>query len=130
MNAIINFFRKWLGINNDMENISKDMHMLLERCDQTSLNTFELFHALPFASGVLSLSAKIAAAITEPAGGIQANSFPAILTGIVLNARQGNSVMEVSGELSQDVRDALTKRGFVIEDSEGQHGKSVHILWT
>ena len=59
-----------------------------------------------------------------------ANDIVPILIGIVLNARQGNSVMEVNGELSQDVRDALTKRGFIIEDSEGQHGKSVHILWT
>jgi hypothetical protein len=130
MSKLINALRNWLGINKDMENISKDMHMLLERIDTTSLNTFELFHALPFASGILSVSAKMAAAITEPGGGIQANSLAAILTGIVLNARQGNSVMEVNGELSQDVRDALTKRGFVIEDSEGQHGKSVHILWT
>ena len=130
MNKIINVFRNWLGINKDVENISKDMHMLLERIDTNSLHTFELFHAVPFASGILSLSAKMAAAITEPAGGIQANSLAAILTGIVLNARQGNSVMEVTGELPQDIRDALTKRGFVIEDSEGQHGKSVHILWT
>lgn len=130
MNAIINFFRKRLGINNDMENISKDMHMLLERCDQTSLNLFELFHVIPFSAGILSLTAENAARLTQPGGGIEANSITAILTGILLNARQGNSVMEVNGELSDEVRKALTNRGFEIQDSEGEQGKFVHITWT
>jgi hypothetical protein len=84
---------------------------------------------MPFASAAISLTAKDAAMLTVPEG-IQANSLTAILMGILLNARQGKSLMEVTGELSTKVREVLEKRGFKIEDTEGTGGKVTHILWT
>jgi hypothetical protein len=124
-----NVFRKWLGINEDVEAIAADMNMLHERGQSTALQVFELFHAMPFASAAIGMTAKDAAMLTAP-DGIQANSLTAILMGILLNARQGNSVMQVVGELSDTVRATLEKRGFKVEDTEGTGGKVTHILWT
>jgi hypothetical protein len=124
-----NIFRNWLGINEDVQHIAADMNMLLERHESTALQVFELFHAMPFAAGAISLTAKDAARLTQP-NGIQANSLTAILMGILLHARQGQSLMQVTGILSDDVREALTKRGFKVEDTEGTGGKTTHILWT
>lgn len=124
-----NFFRKWLGINEDVEAIASDMNMLHDRGQATAMQVFELFHAMPFASAAISLTAKDAAMLTSPEG-IQANSLTAMLMGVLLNARQGNSVMQVTGEISPKVREILEKRGFKIEDTEGTGGKVTHILWT
>lgn len=124
-----NIFRNWLGINEDVQAIAADMNMLHERGQATALQVFELFHAMPFASAAISMTAKDAAMLTSPEG-IQANSLTAILMGILLNARQGNSVMQVTGELSEKVRTVLEKRGFKIENTEGTGGKVTHILWT
>jgi hypothetical protein len=123
-----NVFRNWLGINEDVQAIASDMNMLHDRNQSTALQVFELFHAMPFASAAIGLTAKDAAMLTSP-DGIQANSLTAILMGILLHARQGNSVMQVTGELSEHVREVLTKRGFKIEDTEGTGGKVTHILW-
>jgi hypothetical protein len=124
-----NIFRNWLGINEDVRAIAADMHMVHEHGQSTALQVFELFHAMPFASAAISMTAKDAAMLTSP-DGIQANSLTAILMGILLNARQGKSVMEVTGELSDHVRNTLIKRGFKVEDTEGTGGKTTHILWT
>ena len=124
-----NILRNWLGINEDVQAIASDMNMLHEHGQNTALQVFELFHAMPFASAAISMTAKDAAMLTAP-DGIQANSLTAMLMGILLNARQGRSLMEVTGELSADVRTALEKRGFKIEDTEGTGGKVTHILWT
>lgn len=124
-----NLLRKWLGINEDVHAIASDMNMLHERNQATALQVFELFHAMPFASAAISLTAKDAAMLTSP-DGIQANSLTAMLMGILLNARQGNSVMQVTGELSPAVRQTLERRGFKVEDTEGTGGKTTHILWT
>lgn len=124
-----NIFRNWLGINEDVRAIAADMHMVHEHGQSTALQVFELFHAMPFASAAISMTAKDAAMLTSPEG-IQANSLTAILMGILLNARQGKSVMEVTGDLSPKVREILEKRGFKIEDTEGTGGKTIHILWT
>ena len=124
-----NILRNWLGINEDVHAIASDMNMLHEHGQNTALQVFELFHAMPFASAAISMTAKDAAMLTSP-DGIQANSLTAMLMGILLNARQGRSLMEVTGELSADVRTALEKRGFKIEDTEGTGGKVTHILWT
>lgn len=124
-----NILRNWLGINEDVHAIASDMNMLHEHGQNTALQVFELFHAMPFASAAISMTAKDAAMLTAP-DGIQANSLTAMLMGILLNARQGRSLMEVTGELSADVRTALEKRGFEIEDTEGTGGKVTHILWT
>lgn len=124
-----NIFRNWLGLNEDVQAIASDMNMLHERQQATALQVFELFHAMPFASAAISLTAKDAAMLTSPEG-IQANSLTAILMGILLHARQGQSLMQVTGELPEKVRDILVKRGFKIEDTEGTGGKVTHILWT
>ena len=124
-----NIFRNWLGINEHVRAIAADMHMVHEHGQSTALQVFELFHAMPFASAAISMTAKDAAMLTSPEG-IHANSLTAILMGILLNARQGKSVMEVTGELSDHVRNTLIKRGFKVEDTEGTGGKTIHILWT
>ena len=124
-----NTLRNWLGINEDVEAIAKDMHMVHDHSQSIALQVFELFHAMPFASAAISMTAKDAAMLTAP-DGIQANSLTAILMGILLNARQGKSVMEVTGELPTSVRATLEKRGFKVEDTEGTGGKTTHILWT
>lgn len=124
-----NILRNWLGINEDVQAIAADMNMLHEHGQSTAFQVFELFHAMPFASAAISMTAKDAAMLTSP-DGIQANSLTAMLMGILLNARQGHSLMQVTGELSDEVRTALTKRGFRIEDTEGTGGKVTHILWT
>lgn len=124
-----NIFRNWLGLNEDVQAIASDMNMLHERQQATALQVFELFHAMPFASAAISLTAKDAAMLTSPEG-IQANSLTAILMGILLHARQGQSLMQVTGELPEKVRDILVKRGFKVEDTEGTGGKVTHILWT
>jgi hypothetical protein len=124
-----NIFRNWLGLNEDVQAIASDMNMLHERQQATALQVFELFHAMPFASAAISLTAKDAAMLTSPEG-IQANSLTAILMGILLHARQGQSLMQVTGELPEKVHEILVKRGFKIEDTEGTGGKVTHILWT
>lgn len=124
-----NIIRSWLGINDDVIAIAQDMNTLLSRADTTALQLYQVFHALPFVAGVISLTAKDAAALTNP-NGIESNSLLSMLLSILMNARQGDSVMEVEGELSDEVREALKKRGFKIEDTEGTAGKTIHITWT
>lgn len=124
-----NRIRNWLGINDDMRGIAADMQVLDERTQTQAMHTFELFHALPFAAGTISLTANDAARLTQPHG-VQANSLWAVLTGIIMRARQGESRLQVEGELPQDVRDALVKRGFKVEDVTGTGGTSSFIIWT
>lgn len=124
-----NKLRSWLGINEDMAAIAGDMHMLDERTKNQAMQTFELFHALPFVAGTVSLTAADAAKITQPHG-VQANSLWAVLVGIIVKARQGESKLQVEGELPQDVHDALVKRNFQVEEHTGTAGKSTFILWT
>lgn len=123
-----NIFRDWLGINEDVKAIAADMNMVHEHGQSLALQVFELFHAMPFASAAIGMTAKDAAMLTTP-DGIQANSLTAILMGILLNARQGKSVMQVSGELPETVRKILTQRGFKVEDTVGTGGTATHILW-
>jgi hypothetical protein len=124
-----NKFRTWLGINEDVAAIAADMKTLDERTRQQAMHTFELFHALPFVSGTVSLTAADAARITQPHG-VQANSLWAVLIGIIIKARQGESQLQVEGELPQDVRDALVKRKFKVEEQTGTAGTSSFIIWT
>lgn len=124
-----NFLRKWLGINEDVQAIAADMNSLLDRCNNNALQTYELFHALPFSPLCLGINAKAAAQITAP-NGIQANSLTAVLMGIILNARQGHSYLRLDGDLTDEIKHDLLKRGFKVEESEGTAGKAVNILWT
>ncbi len=124
-----NFLRNWLGINEDAQAIAADINQLHERTKINTKHIFEMLHTLPYAHGIPKLRAENAAEITEP-NGISANSLPAILTGVVLNARQGESSMQVDGALPEDVREVLTRRGFKVEEHEGTAGKFTFILWT
>ena len=124
-----NFFRNWLGINEDVRDIAADIKTLDERTQQQAMHTFELFHALPFAAGTVGLTSADAARLTQPHG-VQANSLWAVLTGIIMKARQGQSQLEVEGELPADVREALTKRGFKVEDFTGTAGTNSYIIWS
>jgi hypothetical protein len=123
-----NILRTWLGINEDARNIATDINTLDERSKQQAVHTFELFHALPFVSGTVGLTAADAAKLTQPSG-VQANSLWAVLTGIIIKARQGESQLQVEGELPADVRDALIKRKFKVEEHTGTGGTSTFILW-
>jgi hypothetical protein len=124
-----NIFRSWLGINEDVRDIAGDIKILDDRTKSLAMNTFELFHALPFVAGAAKLTASDAVKLTQPQG-VQANSLWAVLTGIIIKARQGESQLQVEGELPQDVRDALVKRGFEVEDHTGTAGTSSFIIWT
>jgi hypothetical protein len=124
-----NIFRTWLGINEDVRDIAADIRTLDERTQQQAMQTFELFHALPFVSGTVSLTAKDAAGLTQPQG-VQANSLWAVLVGIIMKARQGASQLQLEGELPEDVRAALTKRGFQVEDVTGTAGTSTFVIWS
>jgi hypothetical protein len=124
-----NFFRNWLGLNEDMKAVANDVNILVERTEQQALRLFEVFHTLPFASGAMMLTAADAARMTLPEG-VLPNELPALLTGVIANARQGNSYFEVDGELRLEVRDALLRRGFKVEDQEGSGGKATFIMWT
>lgn len=124
-----NLIRKWLGINNDIVAISADITTLVQQDQANAMHTYQLFHAMPFAAGALGLTAKTAASLTQP-NGIQANSFGALLMGILIEARQGNSQLQLEGEVSEEIRNALTGRGFKVEEHEGSGGKSTFVLWT
>lgn len=121
--------RSWLGINDDMQAIAADINLLANRSDDQALSTYKIFHALPFVSGVMTLTAQEAARLTHP-NGIQANSPAAIFTGIVMAARQGESQIQISGELPPAARELLILRGFQVEEHEGSDGKSTFIIWT
>lgn len=124
-----NFLRKWLGINEDMEAVAQDINQLLKLEQTTSTQLFGVFHALPFMANVLHLRARDAVAMTAPTM-IEPNSLPVLLMGVTINARLGQSSFEVSGTVSDEVRAALTFRGFKVEEHEGTGGKSTFIIWT
>lgn len=124
-----NFIRTWLGLPEDYKAIADDIGMLHNGMQGLSKQMFELFHTLPFSPGILKLTAKDAATFTTGTM-VQANSTIALLTGVVMAARQGHSHMPINGELSDATRKVLEDRGFVIQEFEGSEGKQLHILWT
>lgn len=124
-----NFIRNWLGLPEDYKAIADDIGMLHNGIQNVSKQMFELFHVLPFTPGILKLTAKDAATFTAPTM-IQANSPVALLTGVVMAARQGHSHMPINGELPDATRKILEDRGFVIQEFEGSGGKELHVLWT
>lgn len=129
MNKFKKVLRDWLYITNDMQAIATDIHTLDNQSKEIMSKVFEIFHAVPFAAGVNSLSAKDAVRLTQ-AGGVQANSLTGILMGIVTAARQGESYIRVNGELSNEVRTALSRRGFEFEEQGEGDNKGTFILWT
>lgn len=123
------FIRNWLGITNDMMLIDSNFQQAGKEIESVEKNIFELFHALPFCSGILNMNAKDAAHLTMP-NGIEQNSPFAILTGILVAARQGSSYLQVSGKLSEDVRHFFISRGFEIQDANEEGDEFTYILWT
>ena len=124
-----NRIRNWLGLNKDLHDVATDLHTIAKRQEHNEFQLYEIFHALPFISGAMFLTAVDAAKLTHPHG-IQANSLSALLTGIIVNARQGNSHLEVEGELTEEVREALITRGFKVENHTGTNGTSTFVIWT
>jgi hypothetical protein len=124
------FVRNLLGINEDMQAIAGDMNNLAGSMNKVGQDVFELFHSLPFSVAILSLSAQDAAKLVNP-GVSQPNMLLPILTAIVMQARQGNSNLQVQGKLPDDVRSSLLKRGFKVEDVQGSNDNvGTFILWT
>lgn len=127
---LIDSIRGFLGINDDVQAIAKDMNTLAATGNKIGIDVFELFHTLPFTASILSLSAADAAKFVNPTVNEQNMLLP-ILTAIVMQARQGNSTLQVNGTLSDTVRAQLLKRGFKVEDVDGSNeNKSMFVLWT
>lgn len=125
---IRNWIRDYLGVTEELQNISKVFDSMGAGLKHVEKTTFELFQAMPYAAAIYPLTAKDAAAITVPQ--IMANSLPALLTGILMNARMGNSAMQIEGELSPEVREALEARGFKVEENQGAKETGLFVLWT
>lgn len=121
--------RTWLGISTIEDVVLREANRAEENLQAERLKMYELFHTLPFVGGALSLTAADAAKLTAPEG-VPQNGLPALLVGVIGAARQGNSSLEVEGDISQAVADALIRRGFKLETLEGTGGKSTFILWT
>lgn len=124
-----NLIRKWLGLPEDYRAIADDIGRLHEALEGTGRQLFEVFHAMAFSPGILKLTAKDAATFTTKTM-TPANSAIAILTGIVMAARQGQSYLQVTGELPAETRSMLEARGFVIQEFQGTESSGLNILWT
>lgn len=125
-----NFIRTWLGLPEDYKAIADDIDMLHNGLQGLGKQMFELFHLLPFSPAVLKLTAKDAAQFTAPTM-IQANTPIALLTGVLMAARQGHSYMPVNGELSETTKKFLEDRGFRVEEFQGtDNNTSVQIIWS
>jgi hypothetical protein len=124
-----NFIRTWLGLPEDYKAIADDIGMLHNGVQGLGKQMFELFHTLPFTPGILKLTAKDAATFTA-ATMVQPNTAIALLTGVVMAARQGHSYMPVNGELSDATRKLLEDRGFRVEEFQGTETSSLHIIWS
>lgn len=123
------FFRKWLGLDDDMKAVAQDITQLHNDQTMTSTQLFGIFQALPWMSNVRFLNAQDAASITGPPM-VEPNSLDVLLLGVTINARLGQSSFEVSGAVSDSVRAVLIARGFKVEEHEGTGGKSTFIIWT
>jgi hypothetical protein len=124
------FVRNLLGINEDMQAIAADMNNLATSLNKVGQDVFESFHALPFAASILAVSAEAASKMVNVGVG-QPNQLLPILTAIVMQARQGNSTLQIHGKLDDIVRAALLKRGFKVEDVQGSNDNTgTFVLWT
>jgi len=130
MKRLINWFRTILGINQDIENVAKDITTLAMSFDKLNQDVFAIFNTLPFSSGILKMTAADAAKITNPMA-MEQNALLPLLTAIALSARQGQSSLQVNGELSTVVSFQLKERGFKIEEVQGANdNEGLFILWT
>jgi hypothetical protein len=124
-----NFIRTWLGLPEDYQAIADDIGTLHQSIQTLGKQQFELFHTLPFTPAILNLTAKAAAQFTN-ATMVQANTPIALLTGVVMAARQGHSYMPVNGELPEATRKILEDRGFRVEEFQGTDSSGLHIIWS
>ena len=129
MSKLIDWLRVRLGLNEDIQGIAQDIQTLGKSVEKLQQDMFALFHALPFTAGVLSLTAADAAKFVTP--NIEQNALIPLLTSIVIATRQGQSSLQIIGELDPKVRSQLEKRGFKVEDVSGSgDNKGLFILWT
>lgn len=129
MSKLIDWLRVRLGLNEDIQGIAQDIQTLGKSVEKLQQDMFTLFHALPFTAGVLSLTAADAAKFVTP--NIEQNALIPLLTSIVIATRQGQSSLQIIGELDPKVRSQLEKRGFKVEDVSGSgDNKGLFILWT
>lgn len=124
-----NFIRAWLGLPEDYKAIADDIGTLHNGIQGLGKQMFELFHLVPFSPAVLKLTAKDAAAFTAPSM-VPPNTPIALLTGVLMAARQGHSYMPVNGELDETTKKFLTDRGFRVENFEGTKDSGLHIIWS
>lgn len=130
---IVDKLRRFLGINNDMTAVSQDITQLVALLDNVNKDVFNIFHGLPYASAVINLTAANASKWTNPKVGVP-NGLLTILTHIVLAMRQGESYLQVPGEIDEKVAGELKARGFRIEetvgsDESGGH-KGLFVVWS
>jgi hypothetical protein len=129
MNWITHWLRNRTGVNEDMQHIAGDIQTLAKSVEKLHQDLFTMFHALPFTAGVLTLTAADAAKFIAPS--IEQNGLISLLTSIVLATRQGQSSLQVVGEMDPKVRIQLEKRGFKVEEIQGSDdNKGLFILWT
>jgi len=129
VSKLIDWLRVRLGLNEDIQGIAQDIQTLGKSVEKLQQDMFTLFHALPFTAGVLSLTAADAAKFVTP--NIEQNALIPLLTSIVIATRQGQSSLQIIGELDPKVRSQLEKRGFKVEDVSGSgDNKGLFILWT
>jgi hypothetical protein len=129
VSKLIDWLRIRLGLNEDIQGIGQDIQTLGKSVEKLQQDMFTLFHALPFTAGVLSLTAADAAKFVAP--NIEQNALIPVLTFIVIATRQGQSSLQIIGELDPKVRIQLEKRGFKVEEVQGSgDNKGLFILWT
>jgi len=127
---VIVWMRDVSGINADMQTVAQDFTRMVDHHDTLNKTVFDIFQALPFTAGILSLKASDAAKLVNPTVMVQ-NELVPLLTSIVLSARQGDSSLQVGGDITPAVREELRRRGFKVEDVTGsKDNKGTFILWT
>jgi hypothetical protein len=130
---IVSKLRSFLGIDADMKAVSQDITQLVALLDSVNKDVFNIFHGLPYANTVINLTAANASKWTNPRVGIP-NGLMTILTHIVLAMRQGESYLQVPGEIDAKVAAELKARGFRIDETDGsaESGgqKGLFIVWS
>jgi hypothetical protein len=125
-----NWIRNWLGINQDMQYVAQDITKIVKISESLNSDVFGIFHALPFAAGILTMKAKDAASFVNP-NVMEPNGLYSVLINILIAARQGHSYMQVEDKMSSFVRKNLEQRGFKIEETNGTNDvKGLFVLWT
>lgn len=130
---IVDKLRRFLGINNDIAAVSQDITQIVSLFDGINKDIFNIFHALSYADTIKNLTAANAAKWTNPNVG-SPNALLTILTHIALAMRQGESYLQVPGEIPEKTAGELKARGFRIEETVGStesgNAKGVFVVWS